>query len=252
MIEFLQPLVDIVTSALPSVVQKKERDASAKLGAELFLIYTQFNEALVLGGHIVEELELYIDRMSRNIRDRPGYFPHAGEWVAEDVRQQLRNLVGIRDRIAHWKWELQVLDGAAINDLQFFLRSKTSALVALNRVIVDDERIPLRTTGVLIDDQGVVRAGDEYVEPSRGDLDRKYRQLYDELTDESASISERWNLEILATVERYLEIRKPREQLDKIRVSLEKIRTALEANFTISDILLRAGDPRGGRTGWDG
>lgn len=43
--------------------------------------------------------------------------------------------------------------------------------------------------------------------------------------------------------EHYLVVRKPREELTRIRVSLGKIRTALLANFTVSDILPRAGDP---------
>lgn len=52
---------------------------------------------------------------------------------------------------------------------------------------------------------------------------------------------------MLTLVEEYLAVREPRRRLGEIRDSLEKIRAALEENFTITDVLLRAGDPRAGR-----
>lgn len=243
-IEFLQPLVDAVAKALPAIAKKKDRDASAKLGAELFLVYVQFNEALVLAEEIVQSLEHYVDRMTNHLRTgEDKYVLAAGEWFSDSIHEQLRNLEGIRNRIDGWKWELQVLDGKSTNDLRFLLSRKMSALRALADTI-ENEHLPLRTSGVLIDDQGTLRS---LADRPAHDLFARYGELAKELTANSVPMNEPWGPKILAIVEGYLASRKPRQQLDEIRDSLEKIKVTLEANFTIGDILFRAGDPRAGR-----
>ena len=244
MFEFLQLLADAVARAVPAIAKKKERDASAKLGADLFLVYVQFNEALVLAEEIVRSLEDYVTRMSEHLRT--GDDSHAltaGDWVTDKIHQQVRNLTAVRDRLTSHAWELQVLDGQSSNELEFLLDHKMSALKALSSV-VDRERLPLRTTGVLIDDQGTLQ-----VEPFIPRLNH-YRELERDLMANSVPLNAQWTLEILIIVKRYLTFRKPREQLDEIRASLEKIRSALETHFTITDVLLRAGDPRAGRPKW--
>lgn len=243
MIEFLRALVDSATKALPAILKKNERDASARLGADLFLIYVQFNEALVLGERIVRGLEAYVERMTDHTRTVRDYELAADNWVGDKIHQQLRNLTGIRNRLEHWEWHLQVLDGRSTNELRFLLDGKRSALFQLART-VDNQRLPLRTTGVLIDDRGVLSTQEG--EPS--DTHRLYHILGEELAANSVPMDERWGPEVLAIVRNYLASRKPREQLEEIRTSLEQIRMALETNFSISDILLRVGDPRADRS----
>lgn len=238
MLEFLQPLVDAVARAVPAIAAKKERDASARLGADLFLVYVQFNEALVLADDIVGSLEVYVRRMSDHVRTGgDAYALTAGHWVADKVHQQVRNLTDLSDRLNSRRWELQVLDGRTSNDLRLLLDRKTSALRVLSEV-VERERMPLRTSGVLIDDQGTVRTADDW---------HRLRDLESELEAGSVPVNRHWTPEVLALVEEYLAVREPRRQLGEIRESLEKIRSALEANFTITDVLLRAGDPRAAR-----
>lgn len=239
MIEFLQPLVNVVTSAVPAIVKKKDRDTSARLGAELFLIYVQFNEALVLAEQIVGSLEGYVERMTEHLQTgEDKYALTAGEWIRDKAHQQLRNLTGIRNRLQRWSWTLQVLDGQATNELEFLLDRKSSALQALSRTI-DNQLMPLRTTGLLIDDQGALHASDD-----RYPAHSLFYELGQELAANSVPMNQPWGPETLSIVKNYLARREPRQQLAEIRASLEKIRTALEANFSISDILLRAGDPR--------
>ncbi|MEV6604207.1 hypothetical protein [Kutzneria sp. NPDC051319] len=129
MLEFLQPLVDLIAKTVPALSKRRERDEAAKLGAELFLLYVQCNEALVQGEHIVRSLENYLTLVAQG-----------SQW-SDDVRTSLSRI--LRDR--------------------------------------------LRT------------------------------------------------------------VRRPREQLERIRSALEKIRPALVANFSLGDVLLRAGDPRASR-----
>ena len=229
-LEFLQPLVDLIAKALPALAKRRERDEAAKLGAELFLLYVQCNEALVQGELIVRALE--------NLR--------AGQstrYLAQLIDEQLHKLKAVGGRLNHWAFEFHVLEGRAVLDLIFMTDMKISALGALHGAILD-HGLPLRSSGVLIDDDGVIQLGDGPSSLAMRDL--QYR-LSDELAVDAVPLDRPFGPTVPAAVEHYLSVRKPREQLLRIQDSLEKIRSALVANFTLSDILLRAGDPRGNR-----
>lgn len=48
----------------------------------------------------------------------------------------------------------------------------------------------------------------------------------------------------LETIAKYLDIHKPRDDLDQLQKTLEHFREKLESNFSITDILLMVGDKR--------
>lgn len=240
MLEFLQPLVDLVTKAIPAIAKQNERDKAAKLGAELFLLYVQCNEALVLGAQIVHMLEGYLEEVARGSRWADG----SREAVSRRMREQLHNLTGIANRLEEFQFGLHVLDGPAYLELKFLTDMKGNALHALCAAL-DEERLPLRTAGVLIDNDGVLQLPDDG--PRHRALAEVQHRLADELTANSVPLDLPWGPDVAATISRYLAVRKPHEQLERIRTALERIREALVANFSLNDILLRAGDPRGNR-----
>src|ERR1700743_2337868 len=111
MIDFLKPLLDAVTKLIPDIVERKEKNKETELGAELYLIYIQFNESLLTEEKIVHSLETYVQRMRNHLETgRDGYALTAGRWVSANVDLQLQNLVGIRNRIDRWRRQLQILD----------------------------------------------------------------------------------------------------------------------------------------------
>lgn len=243
MIEFLQPLVDAVSKALPAIAKHKERTSASKLGSELFLIYVQFNEALVLAEDIVSSLEVYVQRMTRHLETGEDKYALTGaSWVSGKIIRQLENLAEIKGRMDQWRWELQILDGRSNNELNFLLDAKFSALNALAKTI-NAHRFPLRGNGIMIDDNGLIQAYD------RRSARIQHRRLGNELISSSVPMVGPWGPDVLESINHYLSARKPREKLSEIRSSLEEIRAALEKNFTISDILLQAGDPRARRRG---
>jgi len=245
MIEFLQPLVDAVSRVLPAFTDRRRRDAVAELGTELFLIYVQLNEALVAAEEIVSSLEAYVSRMQEHVQSgQDRYALNGGSWVSDRVRAQLENLQGIRATMNRWRRELQVLDGQSINQLHFLLNEKFGALGALAGAIYH-QRLPLGIGDViLIDDQGVLRP--------RHDIVARYEELDRNLAMNSVDMNQPWGPEVLAVVERYLTLQRPRERMADIRSSLERIREALESNFSLTDVLMRVGDPRlRQRRGWN-
>lgn len=238
MLEFLQPLVDLIAKAVPAIARHRERDGAAKLGAELFLLYVQCNEALVLGAKIVDSLEYYA---SMPPHSRRAYQSYHG--LADLVQEQMRNLTGIGNRLDRFQFEFHVLSGRAALDLEFLIDWKSSALTLLANTIAH-RQLPLRSAGVLIDDDGVLQLADR---PSRSQLEQLRYQLGDELAASTLPLDRSWGPEASELLQRYLDVRRPREQLDRIRDALETVREALVANFTLGDVLLRAGDPRGNR-----
>lgn len=241
MIEFLQPFVEVLARIVPGISSSRERTRSANLGAELFLLYVQLNEALALAEDIVNSLEVYVDRMSEHVRTGTDpYARTAGEWVSSNVREQIDNLAGIKDRMRKLRWDLQVLEGEANNNLRFLIAYKMSALSVLADA-VDRNRFPVLGRPQLADPASVP-PGVELLNDaiSLG----YYPALAREIADNSVAMDAPWDAAVLTVIKRYLEVRDPRRELDDIRTSMELIRAALEANFSVRDILLRAGDPR--------
>ncbi|MFC0546777.1 hypothetical protein [Kutzneria chonburiensis] len=235
MLEFLQPLVDLIAKALPALAKRRERDEAAKLGAELFLLYVQCNEALIQGERIVLALESYLVRRDGRRNFQTG--------LLSMVQEQSRNLGGVAGRLRDFQFEFHVLGGDSYRELLLLTDQKANVLQALTGVI-EQQQLPLRSTGLFIDG-GVLTPGVERSIAQRVNL---RHQLAAELAASALPLDRPWDQDTPAVIEHYLAIRKPREELERIRVSLEKIRTALLANFTLGDILLRAGDPRAHRS----
>jgi hypothetical protein len=238
-LEFLQPLVDLIAKALPALAKRRERDEAAKLGAELFLLYVQCNEALVMGDRIVRSLENYLLLVAQG----SAWADDVRTELSRGLREQLRAMTAIATRLDEFQFEFHVLEGPAYLELRFLADQKTSALYSLVGAL-DEERLPLRTSGILIDNGGVLQLDGNHPHQA---MQRLRYQLDAELTASSLPLDRPWGPDMPAVIEHYLAVRKPREQLERIRVALEKIREALLANFALGDVLLRAGDPRANR-----
>lgn len=244
MLEFVKLILDLVAKAVPGIVSRNERDKSAHVGAELFLFYVQLNDALVTAEKIVLLLERYDDELRTAVQSGPetGSDPvHIAYELADLVREQIANIRTTAERLSDVDWQLQVLDGESVAALKFLLHAKMSALDLLSGAL-SGGRLPLRVRGILIDDGGELPAVPE-------DPHRVMWSWYDALDTE---LREGAGHQTLAQrsqqVSEYLAVRKPREDLHRIRDNLEHLRDAIAAQFTIKDILIRVGDPRIERT----
>ncbi|EWM14470.1 hypothetical protein [Kutzneria sp. 744] len=239
MLEFLQPLVDLIAKTVPALSKRHERDEAARLGAELFLLYVQCNEALVQGEHIVRSLESYLALVAQGSQ----WADDVRTSLSRGLRDQLRTMTAVAARLREFQFAFHVLEGPAYLELRFHTDLKMAALYHVVAAL-DEDRLPLRTAGLLIDNGGVLQPGPG---PGTEALRRLNYQLSDEIAASSLPLDRPWGPEMPAVVERYLAVRRPREQLERIRSALEKIRAALVANFSLGDVLLRAGDPRAHR-----
>lgn len=231
MIEFVKLIVDVVLKAVPGIVSRNERDKAAYLGADLFLIYVQINDVLVRAEEIVTQMERYDRAADIELATARGA-------LLGLVPQQISDIRMITARLQELRWELDVLDGQSAAALDFLLGMKTSALDLLSHALTLDH-LPLGTTSVEVDGEGIrwpeirptFHAQQKVLDSLRHELGRDTPTRDDEVR----------------RIRAYLEQRQPREEMRAIRENLEKLREAIAANFTIQDILIRAGDPRLGR-----
>lgn len=228
MIEFVKLLVDVVLKAVPGMVSKNERDRAARLGADLFLLYVQINDVLVRAELIVTQMERYDRATDLELATARGA-------LLQLVPEQISDLREITGRLQALHWELGVLDGESSASLEFLLGMKSSALDQLSYALTLDH-LPLGTTTVEVDDDGIRWP---QVRPAH----HARRTVFDNLRDELGRDHPTREDEV-RRIRTYLERRQPREEMRAIRENLEKLREAIAANFTLQDILIRAGDPR--------
>ena len=231
MIEFVKLIVDVVLKAVPGIVSRNERDKAARLGADLFLLYVQVNDVLVRAEQIITQMERYDRASDLELATARGA-------LLQLVPDQISDLRAVTERLQALHWELQVLDGEAYVSLDFLVGIKSSALDQLSYALTLDH-LPLGTTTVEVDDDGIRW-------PEVRPAHHARWTLFDDLREELGRDNPTREDEV-RRIRTYLERRQPREEMRAIRENLENLREAIAANFTIQDILIRAGDPRLGR-----
>jgi hypothetical protein len=241
MLEMLRILADAVSKALPALTKARRENKLRKLGAELFLLYVQINEALICAGRIVSSLEVYIERMSEHRQSgRDGVALNAGEWISFEIEKQTLNLARIGQTMQHLRTPLQIVDATSYAQLEPLIEGKRNALDLLLRVMRRG-RLPI----------GVPSRSDalELIEAYRRSR-LPWREGYNELVDvlesklaeRSVSSDSPWGENTYQIVSTYLETRKPRDEIAMIRAALDRLRECLEQNFSIQDVLLEVGD----------
>lgn len=237
MIEFLQSAFDMLAKIIPTLTRNRREREAAKLGSELLLIYVESNEALLLGEKIISSLEDCQRRTRYHVEARGEPYPltHEAE-LPKLVENQLRNIVAINKLTARLSWPLQVLNGEEKNRLELLLGGKSSILKALQQAVLS-KRLPLLSSGLRMDEMGVLHAHDPNVQSWTNRLPEFFGE-------ESVPLVGGWDLDAADRVVTYLDTYNPRDRLTEIRVIIERIHTTLTENFSVSDIIQNVGDPR--------
>jgi hypothetical protein len=231
MFDFLKFLVESVTRALPAISRRRRDQRMQEIGAELFLVYVHINEALIRGEDIIGSLETYVKRMRAHLDGEPDpYAMTGGSWIAANVVAQRRSFTMIGAALHRWATELQVLDGESYAALVPLLRGKVSALETLVELLQGGQ-LPTSTLEL--------RSGAH----PWGNFGKAV-DIRDEARKAAIPTAVQWDAEIYRRIVRYLDERRPREQLAQIRTLAEEIRASLASHFTVDDLLLEVGDKR--------
>jgi hypothetical protein len=236
-LELLKVLIETVTRALPAAGSAARQRRLNEMGAELFMLYAQLNEAMLCAEDIVSNLRAYVSRMAQHLEHgNDPYALTAGTWIRDVVQQQRFTLGRIGSMMKRLSTQLNILAPGSIARLAPLLRGKANALDSLLTVMS--------------------RGGFPMAEPSAEQLARLQRHghdgaAFDELDAvrsvlEQGAVStlQRWDEPIYREVVRYLERERPEERVREIRALLEEIRQVLDSTFSLQDVLLEVGDRR--------
>jgi len=172
----------------------------------------------------------------------------------------ISKFVNITERLGK---HLQVIDGDAYRRIYPLIQSKANTLWAI-KFIMENERFPLfspdeKELKELINISSTILDDDERADSSLfGDIHTKNVDIKSRLNNESlhfpiASVDTQeknsfsrysitWSKETQASIKKYLRSKKPKKELENIKIIADQIRNALEKHFSISDILLGIGD----------
>ncbi|WP_433292067.1 hypothetical protein ACQPZQ_03750 [Pseudonocardia sp. CA-142604] len=244
MLELLKVLIETVTKALPAAGSAARQRRLNEMGAELFMLYAQLNEAMLCAEDIVQNLRAYVSRMTQHLEHgNDPYALTAGTWIRDVVQQQRFTLGRIGSTMNRLSTQLNILAPGSIARLAPLLRGKANALDSLLTVMS--------------------RGGFPMTEPSAEQLARLQELGHDDAAfDEldavrsvlergAVSTLQRWDEPVYREVVRYLAHERPEERVREIRALLEEIRQVLDSTFSLQDVLLKVGDRRF-RTDYDG
>lgn len=239
MLELLKVLIETMTKALPAVGAAARSKRLGDMGAELFMLYAQLNEAMLCAEDIVQSLRVYANRMARHLEHGDDSSAlAAGDWIRDMVQQQRFTLDRVGSTMSRLSIQLNILAPGSIARLAPLLRAKANALDILLAVMARGgfpmaEPSP-RQIAVLQDPTAV----DDYEEFMRLDAVRSV------LENGAVSTERRWDEHVYVMVVHYLENERPEERVREIRSLLEEIRQVLDSTFSLQDVLLRVGDRR--------
>jgi hypothetical protein len=237
MLELLKVCAEALQKAIPSILKARRAEKAADLGAELFLVYTHLNEALICGADIVSSLEIYVQRMAEPAKPgRQKYALTGGHWIAYKVEAQQHNLAKVGRDMLRWRRQLQVIDPTAFESLVPLIEGKFNALDALLRLMTHGETLPVVPAGGL----ALLMAGPPEPVGQRSGPNQLVKQIAESAIPTNVS----WDETILRQVKTHLSEDNPNEQLDQLRRSLGQLRESLLKVFSLEDIVLKVGDRR--------
>lgn len=231
MLDALKMLIELASSAIPSLTGWQKKRKITKIGAELYTLYIYFNEALIHGEGIIDGLELYV-RLSES---QDPQIKNVGAQLVGLVEQQREALSEAGETLLRWRAEFQVLDGDAYYDLVLKIRMKRSALEMLLSTL-RQHYFPTSSFAKAIAypfDEGDSIVKNELI---AGALNLSV------MRDREANLAER--TEVSGAVRAYLDSREPRKQLQEIRQVLQQFRSSLEETFVTEDVLPAVGKRR--------
>jgi hypothetical protein len=261
MFELIKAVIEPVIKAVsvPDILVRRDRVKLREIGAELYVFYTSVNEIVVLGDHIVGEIESGVRWMSRKVAEgkhEDHLLTHLPFWLG----QQRVSILKASQTIKRLGLELQVIDRLSYAALVPLLHGKGSIVSGLIESCAEENAV-LQT----YEEQVLLREMDKCRDLAEQRSEVELRHLYRmEPQERQIEIGQKAQRTVLAGLdyipakrvgefESYLQNEKPREYLAAISTALEGLRVQLEKHFTISDILLCVGDRRACPTDrWNG
>jgi hypothetical protein len=263
MFEVIKLFVEQVFKILniEAIAKLRDRRNLAELGADLFALYTTLNFIYVTGLRIVSEIETIVRKYNQYIEENRFDGGVSGFDLPELCNDQLRNLRTFAAAFTRIYGIMNIVDPRATREMHIFIGNKVNIIYEIsghlngkynnlafsptyeeNLInVIKEAKTALQdehdNTNIFQRNEHMFRIFD--IEKNEKLLDGLTKPESESLNDISYLSEEDVHL-----LSRYLETRKPRDQLEKLRDILDKFHENLLKNFELKDLLLKVGDDR--------
>jgi hypothetical protein len=203
---------------IPKLLKARKQTELAKLGADLFALYSSLNKIIVMGNRIVDRIEGIIEIKERYEKEGRVDEPIPALNLIQVLEQQGMNLAAFSGPFVRLAGSIDVIHPDASRKMMRFLSIKTGAITFLTAILRNPEKIPLFA-----------------VKPEQAREGQKPK---------SVTLAERISAEDVKTLKRYLKQEDPRRGLAQLEGIARELHKALTDNFKIEDVLLAVGDTR--------
>jgi hypothetical protein len=241
MVDVLRALIDALCRFAPALAGRREDKKLRRIGARLFLIYIRLVETLMTADRIVDSLEYFAE----NPENRFGW-----DHIADSVKEQALNVARLRQLLDDNAKTLILLDGAGYARLVPFLHMKLGFLRGLE-VSLRGGQLPLGSS------EGQLDALMDQAADLAAALAAEQPDVADEQIRLEVVVQRHMNvqpgLELIfgdpldtplrsearaETVQRYLDVRKPRDELARLKDATAALGKTLTEHFSVDEILL--------------
>ena len=255
MFQLIKAIIEPVTKALSvsELLARRDRKHPREVGTDRFVFYSSANEILVLGDHIVHEIETGCSWMKRKL-DQGKPDETLGTNLPLWLGALTASLIKAVHAIKRLGLELQIIDKVSYAALVPLIHGKHSPTMDL--IYTSGDR--LFGAGLVAYDEHLLlgienfNAAAEAFEPALDPvrmtkiMRSSFRQMQMNINAQRTVL---WKISSiparrLSEFQNYLEEEKPRERLAAIERALDGLRGMLEKNFSIADVLLELRDIR--------
>ena len=254
MFQLIKAIIEPVTKALSvsELLARRDRKHPREVGTELFVFYSSANEILVLGDHIVHEIESGCSWMKRKL-DEGKPDETLGTGLSFWLGGLTASLIKAVHAIKRLGLKLQIIDRVSYAALVPLIHGGHSPTMSLIYTCGDDFG-----AGLVAYDEHLLLGIDNFnaaaeafeptIDPVRMTriMRSSFRQMQMNIDVQRTVLRGLSSIPArrLSEFQNYLEDEKPRERLAAIEQALEGLRNVLEKNFSIADVLLNVRDIR--------
>jgi hypothetical protein len=251
MFEIIKLFIEQVFRALDikSLLESHKRAKLAKIGADLFALYSTLNSIYTCGNRILEEID---DIVPRSAETGGGTrYRYAGR-LRSLLEEQSNNIVDFSQAFTRLARVIDVLHPDIAYRMSLFITPKKNIVGFLlaNMSGVNAEKgsflFGAATEGNLI---SLLEKTPEHRSADNLSLfydDMRLGQAIESAQDvrETIALVDHLSDQSLIILAEYMKTRKPREQLETLRPILADLHATIAKSFEVKDILLKVGDER--------
>lgn len=237
MVDVLRAVVDALCRLVPTLAQRREDKKLRRMGARLFMIYVRLVETLMAADRIIDSLEHFAQHPDN---------PYGSDHVGDALTEQAVDVARLRTLLSDNAEMLILLDGDCYARLAPLLEMKVGFLSGLEGSL-RGELLPLGSSEGQIEalmDQAARMAAErpdllnhphmlEGVVQRHLDFQPGLALVFGDPLDAGRQSQGK-----AAMVQKYLEARKPRGELARLKDATTALGKALTEHFSVDEILL--------------